>query len=306
VSDSVRVTVLVPSISASRLERARTWLAALTAEGFDVRVVANSASAAASAPRLSATVVDTGANPGFSRSIVAALEGAPAWDWVLLMNDDLDLAAAAPAAIRRVLADHGEADATIVHLGDEPARALPTVGGVFASVSLLDALRHRFGRADQAGREHRAARRGREGVASTYRSFSAVAISRASWRRVGGLDRRFVFCYEDAFFVRRHRALGGEEPVCVDVGIRHEKSASTGQHIRTVLPAIAFSAFRYLCAIGVTERRASRVVVAALLLRVPLVPFASARTGEHLRGIVAAIRSVSSRREPALPRYADI
>lgn len=297
-SAPVRVTVLVPSISAFRLGRARTWLAALTAEGFDVRVIANSTTAAAVATALPATVVDTGTNPGFSRSILGALVSAPEWDWLVLMNDDLELSPDAPAAIRRVLEGAGGDGARIVHLGSEPARPLPTPLGVFSSLSLLDALRHRLLR-------HRPERM-RAGEASTYRSFSAVAISRTAWERVGGLDRRFVFCYEDAFFVRGHRALGGDEPMCVDVGIRHEKSASTGQHIETVLPAIAFSAFRYLCAIGVAERRASRVVVAALVLRVVFVPLASARAADHVRGIVAAVRSVLARREPALPRYADI
>ncbi len=286
-----RVVVLVPSISAERLGRARGWLTAMRTAGFDTRVVANSASAAEAARRLSLDATDTGANPGFARSIITALAGAEPWEWLLLMNDDVDVGHGAVEAIRLALDEAGRQGSGVVFFGTEPDRPLPRAAGVFATLSLLDAVRGRFPQ-----------RRPRDATA-TYRSFSAVAISSSAWHLVGGLDRRYVFCFEDADFIRRYRHLGGGEPLRVDAGIRHHKSASTGQHIAGVLPAIAYSAHTYLRASGVGAARASTVVVLALVARIVLTPFAAARVGPHLRGVLRGIRCVLQGREPSLPAY---
>ncbi|MDZ5146133.1 glycosyltransferase family protein [Microbacterium testaceum] len=286
-----RVVVLVPSISAHRLSDARTWLTAMRDAGFDTRVVANGATAYMESQRLLLHAMGTGSNPGFARSINSALEQVEGWDWLLLLNDDVDVEEGAAQAIRDALRDAEVAGTGVVFLGTEPDRPLPGTWGVFTSLSLLSAVRSHFPHA------------ARRDLSRTYRSFSAVAISASAWSLVGGLDRRYVFCYEDADFIRRYRGLGGAEPLRVDAGFSHQKSASTGQHIAGVLPAIAYSADTYLRAVGVGCFRASAVVILALVVRSALTPFAGARIGQHLRGIARSIRCIVLRHEPSLPTY---
>lgn len=291
-----RVLALVPTISRSRVVAASPWLRALRREGIDVRIVANAASVAAAATELDAPVIDTGANPGFARSILAALAAVDEWDWVVLLNDDLILGDGVAAHLRSAIAgaaDRRDNPADLLYFDPEPMRPLPGRWGVFVSVSLLEALGVRF------ARRVRVRPRARLG----YKSFSAVAIHRDAWTRAGGLDARLIFCFEDALFVRNHRARGGAEPVSIDVGISHEKSTTTSRHIARVLPAVAFSARRYLEVLGTPARVAGAIVVAALIVRLPLVVFASAPPRAHLLGIVRAARAVASGREPSLPPY---
>lgn len=292
-----RILALVPTISPGRVRAARPWIDALRTEGVDVRIVANAASvAAAAAGEGPGRVIDTRANPGFARCLTAAVRSVEQWEWVVLLNDDLVLDGRAPALMREAIADAHANHRDVLYFDPEPLRPLPGRASVFASLSLLEPTVARLRR--RRGRPERATSPG-----GTYKSFSAVAISRSAWTARGGLDERFVFCFEDAFFVREHVAGGGAPPVPVDVGIRHDKSTTTGRHIARVLPAIAYSARTYLEATGTRPRVADGLVVAALLLRVPLTPFASAPTGPHLRGIAAAVAAVTRRREPALPAY---
>lgn len=291
-----RILALVPTISRTRALAAAPWLRALRAAGIDVRIVANAASVASAAADLDAPVIDTGANPGFARSILAAIATVDEWDWVVLLNDDLIFRAEAASHLQNAIdgaADRSNGPAELLYFDPEPLRSLPGRWGVFLSLSLLEALSARF------VRRHRIARGGHGG----YKSFSAVAIHRRAWTRAGGLDGRLIFCFEDALFVRNHRIRGGAEPVSIDVGISHEKSTTTSRHIARVLPAVAFSARTYLEVLGTPVRFANAIVLAALIVRLPLVVFASAPPRAHLRGIVDAARAVASGREPSLPSY---
>ena len=291
-----RILALVPTISPQRVAAAGPWLRAFRAEGIDLRIVANAASVAAGASSCEVPVIDSRGNPGFARSIRAAVAAVDDGDWIVLLNDDLVVPDAAPSRIRAALRDAscGEAPgaADIVYFDPEPERPLPGRWGVFASLSLLESVLHRLPRSTR-GRSDRPG----------YRSFSAVAVRRRTWTELGGLDPRFVFCFEDAFFVRAHLARGGRVPRAVDVGIAHHKSSTTSRHIARVLPAVAFSARTYLDAVGTPGRTADAIVVAALLVRAPLALFGSAAPRDHLRGIVRAIGAVLRRREPSLPAY---
>lgn len=285
-----RILALVPTISPQRVAAAGPWLRAFRAEGIDLRIVANAASVAAVASSCEVPVIDSRGNPGFARSIRAAIDAVGAGEWIVLLNDDLVVPIGAPARIRATLSDASAAD--IVYFDPEPERPLPGRWGVFASLSLLESVLHRLpGSARGAG--------DRPG----YKSFSAVAVRSRTWTELGGLDPRFVFCFEDAFFIRTHLARGGSAPRAVDVGIAHHKSSTTSRHIARVLPAVAFSARTYLDAVGTPARAADVIVVAALLVRVPLALFGSASPRDHVRGVILAIGAVLRHREPALPAY---
>ncbi|BAJ75158.1 hypothetical protein MTES_2194 [Microbacterium testaceum StLB037] len=286
------IVALIPTISGARIAAAGPWIAGLSAHGVDVRVVANAASVVASPPSVGARVIDSRANSGFARSLTAAMATIDAWDWVILLNDDLLLDETSPARIRAAIV---EAASDILLFDPEPARPIPGRRGVFESLSLFEAVLARLRRR----RKRFSAGPG----APTYKSFSAVAISHAVWSDLGGLDDRFVFCFEDAYFVRAHLARGGSTPASVDVGITHDKSTTTGRHIARVLPAIAYSARTYLVATGCRPRLAEALVLLALVARLPLVPFAAAPIRPHVLGILRSLLAVARRREPALPRY---
>lgn len=291
-----RILALVPTISPQRVAAAGPWLRAFRADGIDLRIVANAASVAAAASSCEVPVIDSNDNPGFARSIRAAVAAVDDGDWIVLLNDDLVVPITAPARIRAALCDVTSPDAPgageIVYFGPEPERPLPGRWGVFASLSLLEPVLRRLPHITS-----------RDGARPGYRSFSAVAVRRSTWTELGGLDPRFVFCFEDAFFVRTHLARGGSVPRAIDVGIAHHKSSTTSRHIARVLPAVAFSARAYLDAVGTPGRTADAIVVVALLVRAPLALLGSAAPRDHLRGIVRAIGAVLRHREPSLPAY---
>lgn len=293
---TARIVALIPTISPARITEAAPWIEGLSAHGIDVRVVANAASVAASAAPPGARIIDSRSNPGFARSLTAALGSVSEWDWVVLLNDDLLFGDETPARIRDAVAS---ATSDVLLFDPEPARAVPRRREVFESLSLLEAAATRL---RERGFPTALPRAGGD----TYKSFSAVAISRAAWFETGGLDNRFVFCFEDAFFVRRYLNRGGIRPTSLDVGIAHKKSITTGRHIARVLPAIAYSARTYLEATGSHPRSADALVVAALLVRLALIPFACAPAGAHVHGVLRSLRAVVRRREPALPDYESL
>lgn len=287
-----RIVALIPTISPVRIAEAAPWIAGLSEHDIDVRVVANAASVVASPPPVGARIIDSRTNPGFARSITSAMNAIDGWDWTILLNDDLVLDETTPARIRAAIAD---AASDILLFDPESARPIPGPRGVFTSLSLLEAVVTRL----RGTRRPAAPRPG----SSTYKSFSAVAISRPAWSALGGLDDRFVFCFEDAYFVRAHLARGGATPAALDVGITHDKSRTTARYIADVLPAIAYSARTYIEATGSRPRVADAVVLLALAARIPLVPFAAAPIVPHMHGVLRSLRAVASRKEPALPEY---
>lgn len=136
-----------------------------------------------------------------------------------------------------------------------------------------------------------------------YQSFSMVAVSRAAWDALGGLDAAIPFTYEDADFIRRALDAGYRCVAETGTGAVHRHSVTTSQHIRAVLPVSAYSALVYLDKWHPGHRRNAALIVAALVLRVPLAGFTRAAMGEHLRGIGAAIRAVTGGPRPELPGY---
>lgn len=88
-------------------------------------------------------------------------------------------------------------------------------------------------------------------------TFACALVSLGPWRRLGGLDPRYWYCYEDADYCLRVREQGGRVAVCVGAVVTHAES-STRCPYKTAddgLPAFrgAWPTERLLRACGVTR-----------------------------------------------------
>ena len=233
-------------------------------------------------------------NDGFAASVVLGADGD--WDWLVILNDDLkfdpdDLASCLSAE---------QLDAfdlaTIVHFDDGSTRHIPTRLSVLLSVSLLSNIgRKAF------PKWHAARLDGKE----TFRAFSAVAIGRSAWDRVGGLDIRYPFSYEDADFVRRARALG----VQVDgmrTNVVHLHSQTGGQFVTAVLPVATWSALEYLTKWFGRRTLHRWLLVAALGVRAPIAAVTMSRPRIQMRAVVNAARALLADERPSLPEWDSV
>lgn len=291
----MRIVALIPSIRAENIRAAAPWLAALADSGIEPVIVANAASVACmeDAP---ARIHDSGQNPGFARSLARAALAVGDWDWLVILNDDLIFSTATAQQILEQIRSHRDSTFGLILLDQEVPRAIPNTAGVFASLSLLDDVARRLRIASSRSTRSK-------DPTAMYKSFSAAAISRRSWDELGGLDERFVFCFEDADFTRRHEQHTGAPPSFPVIDIHHSHSMSTKATIALVLPAIAVSAHTYLRKSGSSRLLASAVVLAALIVRAPLSLLSSAPRKSHLVGIGRSMAAVLTGREPQLPAY---
>jgi GT2 family glycosyltransferase len=233
-------------------------------------------------------------NDGFAASVALGAEGD--WDWLVILNDDL---AFDPDDLASCLsADHLDAFdlATIVYFDDGTARHIPTRLGVLFSVSLLSNIVRQA-----SPRWHAARLKGKE----TFRAFSAVAIGRNAWDRVGGLDMRYPFSYEDADFVRRARAL--------DVQIRdmrtsvvHLHSQTSGQFATAVLPVATWSALEYLTKWFGKRTLHRWLLVVALGVRAPIAAVTMSRPRRQMRAVANAARALLVDEQPSLPEWESV
>lgn len=152
-------------------------------------------------------------NRGFAGGMNAGVEVAHS-RYVLLANSDLVFPRGAMAALRRVISAHPEVDVLgPVTNAAGNAQALPGLGSSEAQV--LAAAVHLQGEA--VGR-----------VYPIYRmDFFCVAVKRAVWQALGGLDAGFGRgYYEDFDFSLRARAAGYQLALTEDVVIFHAGSQS--------------------------------------------------------------------------------
>jgi GT2 family glycosyltransferase len=257
---------------------------------LDVRIIANSRRALVTADQLGIPHITFDDNLGFGRGINRAV-GRLNRPYVLILNDDLQVSLPALEETVRCLDARDPEDAWIMHLGDEASRAFPGVRQIFGNLSLLERLAHRFPRGRDSMKTH------------GYRSFSSVAISRAAWREAEGFDERFPFTFEDADFAKRHQIAGGAVYRESVSSVRHLHSRTSAAHVENVLPLVAWSAQQYAIKWNVKSSVRKPVILAALLVRVALVPFSSAASGAHLKGIARAALAVVKGSEPPLPPY---
>lgn len=308
-----RIVLVMPSISAQRFRAACEWFSFFEQHNVRCTVIANAASVAVAAKLAAREAIDLGRNAGFSASINAGLRSSEDWDWAIIANDDILISAeSAEAVVRIINATYRKSNRGPTFFDPGPARPLPGLLGVFFSISLLlpiaAPLTSRLrGRPKPAGRSF-----GNSQSAAvilplhTFKAFSFVAIDRDSWEALDGLSERFTFYYEDSDFIRRHQSKFGNPLSSFELGLTHNRSASSSAHIQSVLPVAVHSAIEYLNSIG-HRRITSRLLVwAALLVRVPLVGFSKAKALPHLRGIAASFKASVKVKSPSLPNYSSL
>ncbi|KAA0079116.1 glycosyltransferase family 2 protein [Mycolicibacterium sp. P9-64] len=230
-------------------------------------------------------------NDGFAASVILGAEGD--WDWLVILNDDLtfdpdDLAPCLSAQTLDALHP-----AAIVYFDDGSARHLPTQLGVLLSVSLLSNIARRA-----FPRWHRTRLEGTE----TFRAFSAVAIGRQVWDRVGGLDSRYPFSYEDADFVRRARALGVQVSA-MRTGVVHQHSRTSGRFVTAVLPVATWSALEYLTKWFGKRTLHRWLLVFALGVRAPIAAATMPQPRKQIRAVANAARALVADDRPSLPEW---
>lgn len=235
-------------------------------------------------------------NAGFGSSIDFAATRSNQWDWLLIVNDDIEIDLPLfECALDRHLTVEGARSPRILYFDEENARRIPTRLDVVLQVSLVGSWLSKKVRL-------------RAEEARAYRSFSCVAISRQLWTVLSGFDKSLPFTYEDADFVRRAYDAGFEQNLAYDSGIVHKHSISSGNHVSVVLPVATCSGALYLDKWYGHQSFNTVLIMGALLVRLLVVPFARASTAAHLSGIANSLVAVLKRRSqmPKLPLYGDL
>ena len=288
-----RVRVVIPSLLGD-VSRLTSMCESAIRAGASPMIIANSALLHGQLAATAVPHMTSGRNDGFAASVIMGAAGE--WDWLVILNDDLifdpnDLAAC--LSVEQL----GAFDlATIVHFDNEPARHIPTRFGVFLNVSLIsNVTRKVFLR----GRESR------PDANNSYRSFSAVAIGRAAWDRVGGLDTRYPFTYEDADFVRRATALGVQVRA-MRTSIVHLHSQTSGQFITAVLPVATWSALEYLTRWFGRRTLQRGLLLVALCVRAPIAVATNSQPRNQIRAVANAAKALVNDEQPSLPEWASV
>jgi GT2 family glycosyltransferase len=288
-----RVRVVIPSLLGDT-SRLASMCDAATRAGASPVVVANGVHLYRQLASSPIPHVTSRRNDGFAASVDLGAEGE--WDWLVILNDDLvfdpdDLTSCVSAKQLDVF-DR----ATIVHFDNEAPRRIPTRLGVLLSVSLLSNV------ARKALPRRRASR---PDVENSYRSFSAVAIGRHAWDRVGGLDMRYPFAYEDADFVRRARPLGVQVKG-IRTSIVHLHSQTGGKFITAVLPVSTWSALEYLTKWFGRRTLHRWLLVLALAVRAPVAAVTTSQPRTQMRAVANAARALLRDQQPSLPEWESV
>jgi GT2 family glycosyltransferase len=295
-NQSPRVHVVIPTLSTSRTTNVVALATLFSSAGFTVAVVANGEAARSALEGHDVRVTSAGANLGFAGAVNLGAELAnPQTRWILIVNDDIELTSLEPLESLGGLSDN---KIGMVTFGDEPVRRIPGMARVLSSIALLSGIARRFGKPDVP----------QPGVISKslFAPFSFVAVDSSVWRRLGGLDERFPFTYEDADFVRRCNAAGTIRVTIDGHGtIRHLRGLTGRSNVRRIVPVGTWSAYQYLVKWGTPSFVARSLCILALAVRIPLVPFARTNTRDHLAGVGNAAVGLLLSRRPELPRYED-
>ena len=300
-----KILVVVPSISAGNVLRAGPWLRAFHKLGAEIIVVANNITVARLAREPFYDQLNAGANEGFAASINKAAETAPDWDWLVMLNDDLNPSTDTVKKIIDCLHAGTDKANSLILFDPERSMPIPSALQVFTNLSLLNRLGSRRRSVNEGHRPPNThdtkllspVQRGH------YKSFSAAAISRHSWTVVGPLDDSMPFCYEDADYVSRYVKRVGAQPTFLPLNIDHGHSMSTKANIDIVLPVVTYSGMQYLAKQGVRTVFAKALVILSLAIRLLFVPASRAPKMAHLRGTLTSIRSTFLGTRPTLPAF---
>lgn len=291
------VHAVIPTIRRP-VESLRELTTGLGAAGMSPVVLVNSARSAAALAGTDVPHHVTGENAGFSQSINLGAGLRDDWDWLFICNDDVQVEV---ETLRRAVVDHltTAPGPGIVYFDAEPDRPINGSAGAWLSLSLVGPV---IARVLGHGRQART----RPTARGVYRSFSAVAVSRSTWDRVGTLDERMRFTYEDVDYARRCIAAGVTTSGVQVPGIHHEHSVSGSRYIDRVLPVAVWATVEYLTKWGASRRGARALVATALVVRTPLIVLVRTPRSAHLRGIRRAFGAVLREREPFLPSFEEL
>jgi len=289
-----RVLVVIPTLSARQAASVKALERQFRGAGAHVVVVANGRSALNALRSDELKAVTRERNLGFAAAVnLGRATCESPIDWVLLVNDDVSIDNLSPFD---ALVGRG-AEPIIVSFGPEPSRPIPGIAGTLAALAMIPL--GRFRSRDPIDALFTLPR-------GKYTAFSVVAVQRELWDRLGGLDERFPFMYEDADFARRAEQMGAERlALHVPAQIRHARGVAGRSNVRTVFPAVTWSALQYLQKWGMGGFAARVTCVVGLLIRVPLLPLSRAPLGEHLRAVFGAMAVVVGLRRASLPRFED-
>lgn len=287
------VRAVIPSLAGSHEQLSRL-ATDLRAAGADPLVVPTGASVERALEGSDVPIRPIGANPGFAATVAHGAEGD--WDWLLVVNDDVTVDPARLRPLLEMLDMRPPGTRELAFLDSVPPRPVPSRTDAVLGLSLLGPVLRRL-----RLRQDRVSATARD----LYRPFSFVAVSRALWQELGGLDQAYVYTFEDADFTRRASRVGASLTFPDDTGVVHARYGTSTSRVRAVLPCAAASTATYLESLGVRPRVARAVCLAALALRLPLVLAAEPPPREHAAGIRRAMSSLVSGARPDLPAYAQ-
>ena len=174
-----------------------------------------------------ATVIRRAANEGFAVGCNAGA-AAGSGDVVMLLNPDAEIVKGTAADLEAALRG-----APMVLLGPlledadgQPLRSireLPEGVDLLADLTRFHALRHRLGRRVTEGIHPRSPK-----PHSAWIVGAALALRRADWDRLGGLDERFFLWYEDVDLGARVSEAGGTIGPIDSVRVRHQGASTWG------------------------------------------------------------------------------
>lgn len=287
----MRIVAVSPSLRGTKTEL-RTLCDALRHDGIEPWVVPTGSSAEAGCREADIPFIEIGDNPGFGAAVTHGLDRCGRWDWALILNDDIHLAA---GALSTVVADLAPGSSrTLIYLDPVPAKPMPGLMSTLGQVSLWSAVTKRFRPSHTPD------------LAQAFRPFSIALVSHGLWEALGGLDESMPYTFEDADFGRRAVAEGAEVEFPTLEGIVHPASSTSRRHVDTVMPVAVWSAMNYLAKWYVPRPVARAMVAAALVARIPMVAAAPLDRASHLRGLINSLRIVVTDEQPQLPAFTSV
>lgn len=286
-----RVIAAIPSISSAGADSLTSLCADLSSAGVEPYVVANGRALGEELNRKGLPHISLGYNAGFGAAVSHVASVVPSWEWLVIANDDIEIAPRQFAAALETGVLRAPAEVGMVYLIDQPERGIPGLFDIFLQVSMLSRVPM--------------LRRGKP-RAEGYGSFSCVAIRRETWIRLGGFDEAMRFTYEDADFARRAMDAGYHASWMRDAGTRHAHSKASAEHVADVLPVATASALAYADK-WVRHRISNRILLfAALQIRMVLAPWSKAPLGAHWRGAVRSMSVVLRGARSELPAFEGV
>lgn len=241
-----------------------------------------------------------GRNPGFSATINWAASQLPArWDWLVICNDDIEIDPQKFSKVIASLKSEKDSEPMLAYLDPVRNKRIPQSSDVLLNLSLLGPLTAKVLKVhdEPVNDPHR-----------FFRPFSCVALNRALWERIGGLDERFIFTYEDAYFARQAAKIGTTVKFMTDTGVvhhRHSTARSATGHNVAVAKASTWSAREYLRTLGWPKELATGACALSVAVRAVLLTVRRRRVDQLVSGFESIWALVCDER-PHLAPYSSL